>query len=56
MAGLVGQVALLAVLAATVGLGTAGWIVGVACALTMATALAVGLARDPGRGSGPRRG
>jgi phosphatidylglycerophosphate synthase len=44
--GLVAQVLLLAVLAGTVGLGAAGWTVGVACALTIATALARGLARD----------
>jgi phosphatidylglycerophosphate synthase len=51
--GLVAQVLLLAVLAVTAGLGTSGWIVGGACALTMAAALARGLARDPGRGLGP---
>jgi phosphatidylglycerophosphate synthase len=42
--GLIAQVLLLAVLAATVGLGAAAWTVGVACAVTMATALARGLA------------
>jgi phosphatidylglycerophosphate synthase len=44
MAGLIAQVLLLAILAATAGLGAAGWVVGVACALTMAAALARGLA------------
>ena len=43
--GLIAQVLLLAVLAATAGLGAAGWVVGVACAVTMAAALARGLAR-----------
>ena len=47
-AGLIAQALLLAVLAGTAGLGTAGWIVGVACAVTMAAALAHGLARRPG--------
>jgi phosphatidylglycerophosphate synthase len=46
--GLVAQVLLLAVLAGTVGLGAAGWVVGVACAVTMAAALARGLARGRG--------
>jgi phosphatidylglycerophosphate synthase len=47
-AGLIAQVLLLVVLARTAGLGAAGWIVGVACAVTMAAALAHGLARRPG--------
>ena len=47
--GLVAQVLLLDVLAATAGLGVAGWVVGVTCALTMAAALARGLARGGGR-------
>jgi phosphatidylglycerophosphate synthase len=51
--GLIAQVLLLAVLAGTVGLGAAGWTVGIACAVTMATALARGLARDPGERLGP---
>ena len=38
--GLIAQVLLLAVLAATVGLGAAGWVVGLACAVTMAAVLA----------------
>jgi phosphatidylglycerophosphate synthase len=44
--GLVAQLGLLAALAATAGLGEAGWRVGVACALIMATALGRGLARS----------
>jgi len=51
--GLIAQVLLLAVLAATAGLGAAGWTVGIACAVTMAAALARGLARDPGERLGP---
>jgi phosphatidylglycerophosphate synthase len=41
--GLIAQVLLLAVLAGTAGLGAAGWVAGVACAVTMAAALARGL-------------
>jgi phosphatidylglycerophosphate synthase len=51
--GLVAQVLLLAVLAGTARLGAAGWIVGVACAVTMAAALARGLARGPDYRLGP---
>ncbi len=51
--GLIAQALLLALMAATAGLGSSGWIVGVACALTMATALARGLARRPGERLGP---
>src|SRR5690349_13435137 len=43
----------LAVVAGTVGVGTAGWIVGVACAVTMAAALARGLAHAPRERLGP---
>lgn len=43
-AGLIAQALLLAVLAASAGLDAAGWIVGVAAAVTMAVALARGLA------------
>ena len=46
--GLIAELLLLAALAGTVGLGAAGWVVGVACAVTMAAALARGLARRPG--------
>ena len=52
-AGLVAQLLLLAVLAGTAGLGTAGWVVGVACAVTMAAVLARGLARGRGERLGP---
>ena len=48
LTGLIAQVVLLTVLAATAGLGTAGWTVGIACAVTIAAALAHGLARVPG--------
>ncbi|HEX6619153.1 MAG TPA: CDP-alcohol phosphatidyltransferase family protein, partial [Solirubrobacteraceae bacterium] len=51
--GLIAQVLLLAVLAETAGLGAAGWVVGVACAVTMAVALARGLARRHGERLGP---
>jgi phosphatidylglycerophosphate synthase len=53
VAGLIAQVLLLTVLAGTAGLGAAGWTVGIVCAVTMATALARGLARHPGDGLGP---
>ena len=43
--GLVAALALLAAIAATVGLGGAGWVVGTACAVTMSVLLAGGLAR-----------
>jgi phosphatidylglycerophosphate synthase len=52
-AGLIAQVLLLAVLAAGAGLGATGWTVGIACAVTMATALAHGLERDSGDRLGP---
>jgi phosphatidylglycerophosphate synthase len=52
-AGLIAQLVLLAVLAGTAGLDTAGWVVGVACAVTMAAALARGLARAPDDRLGP---
>jgi phosphatidylglycerophosphate synthase len=52
-AGLIAQVLLLAVLAGSAGLGPVGWTVGIACAVTMATVLARGLARDPGAPLGP---
>jgi phosphatidylglycerophosphate synthase len=52
-AGLMAQVLLLAALAGTAGLGGAGWTIGIACAVTMATALARGLARRPGERLGP---
>src|SRR5690349_2311407 len=43
--GMLGQVLLLAALAATVGIGAAGWIAGVGCGVVVNTALARGLAR-----------
>jgi phosphatidylglycerophosphate synthase len=52
-AGLIVQVLLLAALAGTAGLGAAGWIVGIACAVTITAALARGLARRPGGRLGP---
>jgi phosphatidylglycerophosphate synthase len=52
-AGLIAQLALLALLATTGALGAAGWIAGVACAVTIAAALAYGLARRPGERLGP---
>jgi phosphatidylglycerophosphate synthase len=51
--GLIAQVLLLAVLVENAGLGAAGWIVGTGCAVTMAAALARGLARGPGDRMGP---
>ena len=51
--GLLAQLLLLAVLAATAGLGAAGWVVGIACAVTIAAALARGLARGRGDRLGP---
>ena len=51
--GLIAQVLLLAVLAGTAGLGAGGWVVGVACAVIMAAALARGLARRRGDRLGP---
>ena len=44
--GLLAQVLLLGALVEAAGLGAVGWTVGVACAVTMATALARGLAPD----------
>jgi phosphatidylglycerophosphate synthase len=52
-AGLIAQVLLMAVLAGTVELGAVGWTVGIACAMTMATALAGGLTRGPADQLGP---
>ena len=44
--GLLGQLAVLYVLAGTVGLGATGWFVGTACGLVTATALSHGLTRS----------
>jgi phosphatidylglycerophosphate synthase len=51
--GLIAQLLLLAIMAATVGLRTAGLVVGVACAVTMGVALARALRRSPGDAFGP---
>jgi len=47
LAGLVGTLVLLTVLARTVGIGGAGWLVGLACGLSLNLALARALWRDP---------
>ena len=52
-AGLAAQVALLAVLAETIGLGTAGWAAGLASGLVVDAALALALRRDPSQRLGP---
>jgi phosphatidylglycerophosphate synthase len=51
--GLAAQVLLLAALAATVGLGLAGWLVGLACAVVMDAALAYSLLRNRSERIGP---
>jgi phosphatidylglycerophosphate synthase len=51
--GLIAQLLLLDILAATAGLGVAGWVVGAACALTMAAMLARRLARGAGHRLAP---
>jgi phosphatidylglycerophosphate synthase len=53
LAGLVGTLLLLAVLARTVGLGGAGWVVGLASGLTLNAVLARALWRDPSARLGP---
>ncbi len=53
LAGLCGTLLLLAVLARTVGLGGAGWLVGLASGLTLNLALARALWRDPSARLGP---
>src|SRR6478752_1821885 len=52
LAGLVATVLLLAVLARTVGIGGAGWFVGLASGLALNLALARALWRDPSAGLG----
>jgi phosphatidylglycerophosphate synthase len=52
-AGLIAPVLLLTVLTVTVGLGAAGRVVGLACAVTMSVALARGVARAGGDRLGP---
>ena len=51
--GLVGQVLLLTALTATVGLGPAGWVAGLASAVLVDVTLAHGLIRDPTGRLGP---
>ena len=51
--GLVAQVLLLTALAGSVGLGSAAWVAGVVCALTVDALLAVGLLRDRSERLGP---
>ena len=51
--GLAAQVLLLAALAATVGLGLAGWLVGLACGVAMDAALAHSLLRNRSERLGP---
>jgi phosphatidylglycerophosphate synthase len=53
LAGLAGQLLLLTVLGRTVGLGGAGWIVGIACSLALDVGLARALWRDRTAGLGP---
>jgi phosphatidylglycerophosphate synthase len=50
LAGLIGTFVLLAVLARTVGIGGAGWFVGLACGLALNLPLARALWRDPSAG------
>ena len=52
-AGPLGQVAVLAVLAGTVGLPWAGWVTGLACGLVTDVLLAWGLRRQGTAGPGP---
>jgi phosphatidylglycerophosphate synthase len=52
LVGLVGTVLMLAVLAGTVGIGGAGWLVGLASGLVLNLALAQALWRDPSAGLG----
>jgi len=53
VSGLVGQVLLLTALTATVGLGPAGWMAGLASAALVDVTLAHGLVRDPAERLGP---
>jgi phosphatidylglycerophosphate synthase len=54
--GLTAQLMLLAVLAGTLGLGIAGWVVGIACGVVTNAALARGLARSGAGALGPADG
>jgi phosphatidylglycerophosphate synthase len=51
--GLIAQLVVLVTLAATVGLGTAGWLLGVGCGLVTCAALIRGLDRSGARALGP---
>jgi phosphatidylglycerophosphate synthase len=53
MIGLIAAVALLAALAATVGLSGSGWVVGITCAVVTNAALARGMTRCAADGLGP---
>ncbi len=53
LTGFVYTLALLGALAATVGLGGYGWAVGVACAIGISAALALGISRQGGQAWGP---
>ena len=53
LTGLLAQALLLMVLAGTVGLGAAGWLVGAACGVTLDAALALGLFRNRSERLGP---
>ena len=54
MIGLIGQLALLVLLAATVGLSGSGWAIGILCGLVTNVALAYGLAGSEGLGPADR--
>jgi phosphatidylglycerophosphate synthase len=51
--GLIAQLALLAIVARTVGLSATGWLVGVACSVTATVLLAAGLGRSRAAAFGP---
>ena len=50
--GLIGQLSVLSVLAATVGLGATGWLAGTACGLVTGAGLSLGLTRSGSGGLG----
>ena len=52
LAGIVGTLVLLSVLGRTVGIGGAGWLVGLVCGLALNLTLARALWRDPAAGLG----
>src|ERR1700757_3660659 len=52
LAGLVGTVAILALLSRTIGIGGAGWVLGLASGLALNLALARALWRNPSAGLG----